>query len=111
MFRHGLSFEVFEMRNAPESFYKSPQWKTCRAQYLDKSNHLCERCLAKGLYVPARFVHHKIHLNGSNYRDPKVSLNFDNLLAVCHECHNEIHFRKNERRWRYVDGKIVTEGD
>lgn len=99
------------MRSIDESFYKTAEWKTCRKQYLDRVDHLCERCREKGLYVPARFVHHKIHLNSKNVHDPNISLSFNNLLAVCHECHNEIHFRKNERRWKYVDGKIVTEGD
>lgn len=101
----------FEMRNAPESFYKSSQWKTCREQYLDKSNHLCERCLAKGLYVPARFVHHKIHLNFSNVSDPNIALNFNNLESLCFDCHNNEHFEKKQRRWKFENGKVESVGD
>ena len=76
------------MRSIDESFYKSRAWKDCRSQYLDRVNHLCERCQSKGIFVPARFVHHKIYLDDSNYRDASISLNFRNLEALCFDCHN-----------------------
>ena len=50
------------MRSIDRSFYESPEWRRCKATYLEKANHLCERCLAKGLYEPAKIVHHKVHL-------------------------------------------------
>lgn len=99
------------MRSVDESFYKSAEWKTCRKQYLDKVNHLCERCRMKGLYVPARFVHHKIYLNSKNVRDPNIALNFDNLEALCFDCHNAEHFETKQRRWRFENGKIETVGE
>ncbi len=37
--------------------------------------------------------HHKIELNMMNVNDPSISLNLDNLMLVCHKCHNDIHNR------------------
>lgn len=94
------------MRSIERSFYKSKEWKQCREGYLLKVNGRCERCLAKGLHVPAKIVHHKIWLSEENYRDPEVSLNFENLEALCQRCHNEEHF-ESEKRWTIVDGRVI----
>lgn len=56
----------------------------------------------QGKHVPAAIVHHKIHLDRSNYKDPKVAYNFKNLEALCRDCHNKEHFAGEEqtpRRW------------
>lgn len=66
---------------------------------------LCEECLKKGLITPAEIVHHKIHLNGDNINDPNITLNWDNLEAVCRKCHAEIHedeYAKQRRKQRYT---------
>ena len=76
---------------------------------MEKVNHLCERCLAKGLYVPARVVHHKTHLTAENYGDASVMFGFNNLEALCQACHNDEHGRtKQTKRWKYVEGRLVT---
>lgn len=94
-------------RSIDNSFYRSKQWIACRDAYMIKVNHLCERCKAKGIYEPARVVHHKIELTEANYRDPAISLNFDNLQALCQSCHNEIHHRQ-ERRYKIdSDGNLI----
>ena len=99
------------MRSVDSRFYKTRQWESCRAEYLKKVNHLCERCLADGKLVPAKFVHHKIWLNEANIHDPSITLNFENLEALCQDCHNSEHFgEKKENRWRFEDGKLVTNG-
>ena len=96
-------------RSIDRRFYESPEWRRCKAAYLEKVNHLCERCLAKGIYEPAKIVHHKIHLTEENYGDPEIMFGFDNLEALCQACHNDEHGRtKNTRRWAFVDGKLVT---
>lgn len=100
------------MRSIDRRFYMSPQWEAVRSRYLKKVNHLCERCLAKGVHEPAAVVHHKIHLTEENYRDPEIALCFDNLEALCLACHNEEHNadrrKKFEKRWRFIDGELVT---
>ena len=75
-------------------------------------NHLCERCLKEGRITPADIVHHKKHLTPENYRDPAISLNFDNLEALCFEHHNKEHFKKEQRRrWKYIDGELIIMED
>lgn len=95
-----------------EEFYRRKQWQECRNAYMHKVNGICERCYAKGHLRPADIVHHKIHLTPENYRDPSISLNFENLEALCFECHNREHFKKEpRRRWRYENGVLICEED
>lgn len=88
-------------RSIDHSFYESVIWKKCKNDYLKYCGGLCERCKAQGIFVPANIVHHKKHLNKSNVNNPRIAYGFDNLEALCLECHNKEHHggvRKN-RRW------------
>ena len=82
---------------AIERFYTSKAWRRCRKSFLESKGGLCEVCLRKGLIEPATEVHHKIHLTADNLGDANVSLNHDNLMAICDSCHKEQHHSK---RWR-----------
>lgn len=98
------------MRSINRRFYESPEWKRCKEAYLIKSNHLCERCLKKGLYEPAKIVHHKVHLTPENCGDPELLFGFDNLEALCIACHNDEHGKnKKARRWKFVNGELQTQ--
>lgn len=88
-----------------DRFYKSGAWKRCRASYLVSVGSICERCLAKGLIVPATQVHHKIKLTPENIDDPGVALNHDNLEALCMDCHQAEH---KKIRWRCGENGAVT---
>lgn len=79
------------MREFAKSFYKSRAWKDCRAAYLNRKHGLCEECMKHGLYTPADTVHHIIHLTPENINDPSITLNPDNLRAVCRDCHAALH--------------------
>lgn len=67
-------------------------------------NRICERC-----EEPAKIVHHKTHLNRSNINNPAVTLSWDNLEALCQDCHNkEHHKKKTALRYRYdEEGNII----
>ncbi len=67
---------------------------------MKKVNWLCERCLKEGVAEPAVIVHHKIYINEDNIHDPSITLNFDNLEALCMRHHNEEHFGANVKRYR-----------
>lgn len=96
------------MRSIPTKFYKTKAWERCRAAYLSSVGGLCERCKQEGRIVPAEIVHHKIYLQEENYQDPSIALNFDNLEALCQNCHNQEHFKeKIERRWSFRDGSLT----
>ena len=88
-------------RDFAKEFYNSPAWKNCRASYANSRHHLCERCLAKGIYKQGEIVHHKIHLTPDNVVDPDVSLNWENLQLLCRDCHALAH--KPEKRYK-IDG-------
>ena len=79
------------MKEYAKAFYKSAAWKQTSAAYKKSVGGLCERCRAKGLIVPAQIIHHKIYLTPENISDTSVSLNWDNLEAVCRNCHAEEH--------------------
>jgi len=69
-------------------FYRSDQWKIARAMKIASAGGRCEMCGAIGTEV-----HHIIHLTEKNVIDPEVSLNQENLLLLCNECHNKAHHR------------------
>ena len=92
------------MQEFAESFYKSKQWQNCRENYLKSVHYLCERCFKeKGIIVPAEIVHHKKHLTPRNIDNPTITMGYDNLMAVCRNCHADLHSTR-QRRYR-VDEK------
>lgn len=74
-----------------DSFYKSKEWRRVSAAYMSLRLYTCERC-----GKPARICHHKTWLNGSNIQDPEIALGFDNLEALCIDCHNAEHGLKHD---------------
>lgn len=86
-----------------KSFYSSKQWQECRNEYIKKRGYLCENCLRKGIYKPAVIVHHIEELTPFNITNPEIALNFNNLEAVCRECHDQYH--DIHGRWDKVNQK------
>lgn len=71
-------------------FYGTSKWKQCREAYMRSVHYICERC-----GNPANVVHHKDPLKGNDYWDnPKKCFGRENLIALCHNCHNTIHHGK-----------------
>lgn len=94
------------MKDYAKAFYFSPAWINTRRAYKKSVGGLCERCLAKGLYIPGDIVHHKIHITPDNINDTDITLNWNNLELVCRDCHADIH-RKIEKRYRVDEfGKV-----
>lgn len=79
------------MRDFAKDFYKSTAWQACRASYLKQARGLCEQCLKRGIYTAADTVHHITHITPQNINDPSVTLNPANLMALCRDCHADIH--------------------
>jgi 5-methylcytosine-specific restriction endonuclease McrA len=69
-----------------KAFYSSSAWEKCRDAFMLSQNYICERC--GGV---ARIVHHKRHITPKNIGDPYITLCWDNLQALCIECHNKVH--------------------
>lgn len=74
-------------RDFAKAFYKSKEWRQCRASYIPKVFGLCETI---GCREPGYILHHKIPLSPDNINDPYITLNHDNLQFLCLDCHNRI---------------------
>ena len=68
------------------AFYGSRKWRRVSTAYMSSKSYICERCGA-----PAVICHHKTWLNGENVHNPEIAYGFDNLEALCLECHNAEH--------------------
>ena len=73
------------------AFYNSMAWKNTSRAYKQSVGGLCERCMSRGLVNPAEIVHHKQPLTDRNIDDLSISLAWDNLQALCRQCHAEVH--------------------
>lgn len=69
-----------------KSFYKSKVWQATRQYILTRDRGLCRIC-----GKPAEEVHHIVHLTPASMGDISITLNPDNLIAVCRDCHFDIH--------------------
>lgn len=95
------------MKTFAAEFYKSGAWVACRASYI-KAHPLCEDCLSQGCYSPAEIVHHITPLTPENINDPKITLSFSNLRAVCRECHAAAHGAR-QRRYKLDElGRVIA---
>jgi len=67
-------------------FYSSKRWKDTQAAYMISQHYICERC-----GNIARIVHHIKYITPMNIQDPNITLNWDNLEALCMDCHTREH--------------------
>ena len=98
------------MKPWAEKFYNSDAWRACRDGFLKSKEGLCERCSTPDDPVVAKIAHHKIYLNEHNINDPNITLNWDNLEALCQDCHNKEHHRNKRPKRYYFDenGNLVS---
>lgn len=73
-------------RDFSKSFYRSKEWKTVREFCILRDHHACVKC-----GKPAEEVHHIIHLTPDNINNIQITLNPDNLICLCKECHFAEH--------------------
>ena len=94
------------------AFYNSMAWKQTSRAYKQSVGGLCERCMSKGLVNPADLVHHKAPLTDKNIDDLSISLAWDNLQALCRQCHAEAHeemyAQRTKKRYRIDKNGRVT---
>ena len=84
------------LKDWAESFYFGRQWRKTRDEFLKSKNWMCERC-----GEAATIAHHKKWLTRNNINDVNVTLNWNNLEALCQDCHNKEHHR-NDKKKRYA---------
>ena len=88
-------------------FYRSDEWDRCRSAFIAgriarDGEARCERCGKAILRQYEGIVHHVQELDEANVHDPSIALNPDNLMLVCHFCHDAIHERWGHQRSRHV---------
>ena len=69
-----------------EKFYNSKEWEKVRELARIRDNYLCQVCGR-----PSDIVHHITMLTPNNIDNHNISLNLDNLMCLCINCHNKIH--------------------
>ena len=85
-------------------FYRSSSWEQARLIKIHSAHGLCEKCGAVG-----EEVHHIIHINSTNIEDINVTLNQDNLLLLCKDCHNKEHGRFKPVRQKFdAEGNLIN---
>lgn len=99
-------------RKFAKSFYNSKAWKECRNSYIKSMSlykrGLCEKCFDKGIHTMGEELHHKIWLTPNNINDPNITLNHDNLILLCYECHKAIHTSRVKRDFIFnAQGELV----
>lgn len=87
------------MKPYAEKFYSSAEWQKCRELAKQRAGGLCEACWLEGKVTPADVIHHIKPITPQNINDPWITLNQDNLMALCADCHAKIH-NPTKRRYK-----------
>lgn len=82
---------MLSSRERKQAFYHSKAWQKVRDIVIRRDKYLCVDCLRSGRLTPAEEVHHIIPIDDNNLDDPSVTLNVDNLVSLCRECHRVRH--------------------
>ena len=81
-------------RKERQKIYQDVRWQRLRVAYL-ADHPLCEECLARGVTREAVDVHHVVSfMSAEGVERIKLALNYDNLRALCKECHQAEHNRR-----------------
>ena len=87
-------------RDFAKRFYDSREWAAVRSYVLKRDRYTCVRC-----GKPAQEVHHDKRLSPANIWDVKATLNPDNLMSLCKECHFAEHKAEKEAGRANAKGK------
>lgn len=92
-------------RELRQKAYNTKEWRKLRESYL-KQHPVCEECLSKSKVTPATSVHHKESPFSKGSVNNHLLLDYDNLMSVCHECHNMIHSKQNNPNYKTLEEQI-----
>ncbi|MCL2867447.1 MAG: HNH endonuclease [Clostridia bacterium] len=56
---------------------------------------------------PAEEVHHKVSLTAENINDSNISLNPDNLVSLCRDCHFAVHREQAEGDYTFDSNGMI----
>lgn len=69
--------------------YKSKRWKRKRENVLRRDDYKCKECIRYGRVTQASTVHHVKPAEDH----PELAFDNENLISLCHACHNKMHDR------------------
>ena len=78
------------MQYESNPFYLTNKWKRKRKSILVRDKYQCQDCKRYGRMREATEVHHIKHLD----EYPELAYENDNLVSLCHACHNARHPEK-----------------
>lgn len=76
-----------------KKFYDSKAWENFRKIIISERTHKCEKCKKEIYEAKDLIIHHIEELTLDNVNDVNISLNPENVMLVCFDCHNKIHER------------------
>lgn len=85
-------------------FYNDKYWRRLSHKIIAEAHHECQMCRQEHKLTPATLVHHVKHLR----KHPELAYARENLMPLCHDCHERIHERgiyaahtgfSNEEKW------------
>ena len=85
--KHGLQKLI------QQHVYSTARWRHVRKAYF-MEHPLCLKCLAEGRTTATQEIHHVIPLkscNGDLNYLLQLAFDYDNLMSVCCQCHEDIH--------------------
>lgn len=91
-------------REFAKAFYNSKEWKAVRDYCIMRDHHACVYC-----GEPVEEVHHKIWLTPFNINDWNISLNPDNLISLCHDCHMKEHATAMENLYTFDENGMLIQ--
>lgn len=96
-------------------FYGSPPWRRLRLEIMVRDHYTCQRCeynhkltilTDKATNQNERcYIHHIAELK----KFPELAMHKDNLVTLCHKCHEDVHDRT--QRWQKPEQKPFTNFD
>lgn len=75
-------------------FYNSKPWKVLSSQIKHQYNGMCAMCLYAGIISDSDVTHHIVEIK----EDYEKRLDEDNLIPLCHACHNELDINYTEQK-------------
>ena len=75
---------------------------------MKKVGGLCEDCLKEGKIAAAEEVHHIKPITKYTVNNPEITLNWDNLVALCREHHRQRHNGRPKPRYAIDQQGRVT---
>lgn len=115
MTRKEKEYAIWCVEHDTHKFYTWGKWIKTRKRVLAADRYECQRCKTKyKRFRKASTVHHINHLKvhpeialDMFFTDPLTHEKRRNLISLCHDCHEEVHdFRKQKKQ---SEEKIFTE--